>query len=569
MTGPTSRAEFFRREAGDYLKELEPLLGGAAPPLDSLIRLARGLRGAALLAGPASFARAAAALEQVAKLVRDGRLGWTEASPRLRRAIGAFQRLAAAAPSWDDRLDRDASSLAQDLQELGGGRPAPTSPTLPGNAAARNYVARESAVIAGVLERTTQRAAQEGGLTEGQLLEVRRAMQALRGLEALSDFPPLAELLDAVDSAASDLVHTPAPPDVGLGLLREAGGTIGLLARAVAGGEHTDPNLPEAERLADALFNQLGGERGVVPVDRLLTRDAPAVRLGGPEELPPADPSTLAGLGNALRQAGATLGAAPSPVTRRLRTFGLVVLLRTAPGGLGHRPAGSFLSRLLHALETRPELRESDRLVALLEQAGQALSDGAREDPLALARRLDAMTSELPATEQATAAPEPDAGPSRTGTALERSFSTYARLIREAEPILPIGALAYDEAERAVPIQSLMADPLPIVDIDTLLAADQHPVVDIRTLLAEPDQLEPAGAGEPETIIPIERLLYQPTVIPIDSLLYQGRAALERAGQIRSQLLSALRDREPDFRQLEPLVRELLDLVPLALADRA
>jgi hypothetical protein len=53
---------------------------------------------------------------------------------------------------------------------------------------------------------------------------------------------------------------------------------------------------------------------------------------------------------------------------------------------------------------------------------------------------------------------------------------------------------------------------------------------------------------------------------PVDvrSLCYSGRGALERAAEVRGEITRRLAD-SADLRAVEPLLRELLDLVPLAL----
>ena len=55
-------------------------------------------------------------------------------------------------------------------------------------------------------------------------------------------------------------------------------------------------------------------------------------------------------------------------------------------------------------------------------------------------------------------------------------------------------------------------------------------------------------------------------VVAIDDLLYRGRRALERADAVRLQLSDALK-RSNAYLDIEPLVSELIDLVPLALTD--
>ena len=569
MTGPSGRAEFFRREAGDYLRELEPLLGEGAPPLESLVRLARSLRGAAMLAGPTTFARAASELEHLIKQLREGRVGWTELAPRLRSVVGTFRRLASSAPAWDETRDLEATSLATDLRRFAGGEAA-MEPLAPGDAAARSYIARETAVVAGAVERAARAIAETGEIQQDRLGEVRRAMKSLRGVAALDDFAPLGDLLGAIDAAAADLARCATAPDGAATLLHDAAGALGSLARIVAQGGAIDPDLlpPEAARVADALFSVLAGPSAAVPVESLLADGGGAVApFGGRREgPPPADPLELAGLGDSLRQTSASLRAARSGITRRLQAFALIGALRTAPGALGHRPAGSFTARLLTTLEADPDFHQGQRLIEVLERAGYLLSAGARGDLLALGQQLDALAEELlePPAWPADTAPQPlvvpiedllaeeapvpiewlapdqpeSAGADRTG--FERSLGTYSRLIRSGASVTPLEAFLGTSAP--APTGVAASD---IVPVESLLFSDESDVVPIQALL----------------------LHDQPDVVPIEVLLYGGKRALARADEVRRELESALQVASTEFQRLEPLLRELLDLVPLAIAN--
>ena len=60
MNAPVGRREFFALEAGEYLERLALLAAGQGQPDgEDLVRYARALRGAALMAGPAGYAVAA------------------------------------------------------------------------------------------------------------------------------------------------------------------------------------------------------------------------------------------------------------------------------------------------------------------------------------------------------------------------------------------------------------------------------------------------------------------------------------------------------------------------------
>src|SRR2546430_6326182 len=81
MTGPPPPApkplgmsDFFALEAGEYLERLDGLLAASdSPNVDELVRLARALRGSALMANHHAIARTAAALQALPRAVREGR----------------------------------------------------------------------------------------------------------------------------------------------------------------------------------------------------------------------------------------------------------------------------------------------------------------------------------------------------------------------------------------------------------------------------------------------------------------------------------------------------------------
>jgi hypothetical protein len=100
---------------------------------------------------------------------------------------------------------------------------------------------------------------------------------------------------------------------------------------------------------------------------------------------------------------------------------------------------------------------------------------------------------------------------------LEAAFSTYGRLRAEAPAARP--------------------------SIDGLLSGSSPP--------ATPASSAPAPA--------------EPPPVSIETLCYRGRGALERAAEIRRDLQLRLAS-DVAMTELRPLIEELLDLVPLALA---
>jgi hypothetical protein len=159
---------------------------------------------------------------------------------------------------------------------------------------------------------------------------------------------------------------------------------------------------------------------------------------------------------------------------------------------------------------------------------------------------------------------------------------------------VPVETLAPDEND-VVPVESLAPDVREVLTAEPF-TPDETDVVSIESLLydAEPERVPRYSALErsfstyfrlmdgqtngetvetriepievetlpPETRAPVPEL----PIVPIESLLLRGRRALERADVIRGELNIVLKARR-DLSGVETLLAELLDLVPLALAD--
>ena len=72
--------DFFVLEASDYIDRLQRLVATddpQGPDSATLLKLARGLRGSAVMARLGSFADAASGLERGARLLHEGRIAWT------------------------------------------------------------------------------------------------------------------------------------------------------------------------------------------------------------------------------------------------------------------------------------------------------------------------------------------------------------------------------------------------------------------------------------------------------------------------------------------------------------
>ncbi|HYU01415.1 MAG TPA: Hpt domain-containing protein, partial [Gemmatimonadales bacterium] len=163
MTGPAQplgMSDFFALEAGEYLERLDGLLAKSDHPnADELVRLARALRGSALMANQQAIARAAAGLESLARAVREGRRPWDAQTTQLGvRAVDDLKIFVRRAGSWTEADTAKAEALGQELDQLAG-RPSAQIRAVEAlglDAGARAFVAREGAAIASALDRAAQ-----------------------------------------------------------------------------------------------------------------------------------------------------------------------------------------------------------------------------------------------------------------------------------------------------------------------------------------------------------------------------------------------------------------------------
>src|SRR5881409_2105015 len=307
---PLGMSDFFALEAGEYLERLDGMLAKAdSPSADEIVRLARALRGSALMANQPAIARAAAGLEVLARAVREGRRAWDPQTQQLAlRAVDDLKIFVRRVGSWTDADTAKAEALAVELEQVAG-RPSAQIRAVEAlglDAGARAFVAREGAAIAGALERAAQ-ALRANPRAHDPLQHVMRALQPLRGLAALTDLPPLPDLLEGIERAIAELSRSGLEPPANVAeLFQTAATAIARAARDVAERGRPDPDGPEFRRFADLLVKFIESEPDVVSVGALYYSDSgPHIVSRG---VPVARPSTLGRLelvshGEHLRQA--------------------------------------------------------------------------------------------------------------------------------------------------------------------------------------------------------------------------------------------------------------------------
>src|SRR5437764_547105 len=331
-------------EAGEYLERLDGMLAkGDSPSADEIVRLARALRGSALMASQPAIARAAAGLEVLARAVREGRRAWDPQTQQLAlRAVDDMKIFVRRAGSWTDADTAKAEALAVELEQVAG-RPSAQIRAVEAlglDAGARAFVAREGAAIAGALERAAQ-ALRANPRTHDPLQHVMRALQPLRGLAALTDLPPLPDLLEGIERAIGELSRSGLEPPANVGeLFQVAGSAIARAAREVAERGRPDPDGADFRQFAGLLVKFMESEPDAVSIGSLYYSDSgPHIVSRG---VPAARPSTLGKLelvshGEHLRQAADSLERAPSATQRELRAHTLGTTFRAlanAGGGV-------------------------------------------------------------------------------------------------------------------------------------------------------------------------------------------------------------------------------------------
>src|SRR5437899_9210500 len=166
------------------------------------------------MASQQAIARAAMGLEALARAVREARRPWDAATRQIAiRAVDDLKIFVRRATSWTEADTAKAEALGSQLEQLGG-RPSAqirAAEVLGLDAGARAFVAREGAAIASALDRAAQ-ALRTNPLAHDPLQHVLKALQPLRGLAALSDLPPLPDLLEGIERSIAELERSGLDP---------------------------------------------------------------------------------------------------------------------------------------------------------------------------------------------------------------------------------------------------------------------------------------------------------------------------------------------------------------------
>jgi hypothetical protein len=575
MSQSLGTTDFFTLEAGECLNRLEALLSrpeGVSG--EEFVRQVRLLRGAALMANLQPVAQAGAAFEALARGIRDGLRPWDAATREMAlQVVDDFRALVRRVGQWSDGDTARARRIATDLERMTGQAATPP-PTGAGSSqtGVRAFVAREGALIASALDRAS-RAMRTSTDSREALHAVLRRMQQLRGLAELSEFAPLPEILDGVELAVGELARSFAPPASAPDMVDAAAHALSRICRDVT--EHGQPtaDTSEARHFADLLRRTLGDDEDVVPIESLLLPGEPAAQgargrfaLGAVE---------LVSHGEFLSQVADRVTGAPSGTERDLRLVGLLAPLGALAAGARELtlPVSEWAllarTRILSGEAGRRSEHFADqlhRVGVLLRGAADAAAPGRDDWTLAVAALRVSPAAGAEAAERIVPIEELEA-PDPEIMALLEEIVPIEQLAPDA-PAMDFHFIKAEAIEAGVTIEA--DEPVTLVAPPTTFEA---------SLLSYSELVHEFGIGEgsleeligsrgaaPVAVAPgPPAVAVEPIVVAIEELLYRGRSALVRAAEVRAEMRTQL-ERGQHIAVLRPLLDELLDLIPLALA---
>ena len=529
MTAPTPVGflDFFILEAGDYVEQLDAqILAGASDAIDgeAFQRSARALRGSATMAKLPAFAAMAAGMERVGRALRERTLPWdAEVRGVLVASVDDCKLLLRNVRAWSEADEARARARVDELLRHAPARLATpiASPAATGH---DSYLATESANIGAGLELLATRPTDRDAA--GNVLG---RVRALRGIASVKDHANLADVLEAAEQAAHPLeLGERVLSAERIAVLNAAAALIRSVSTALRAGTAVDPGGAEIVRFAaalDAMQQRETGVERVVPIADLFYEDG-GLTIVDAAANPPTSPAErfrleVVSQGEHLRRlvhdARGVRDASHSESVVRLDARALdsleevsVVLAQPGSG------TGSL----------------SDRLVGLRAKRGGS--------PAASAVRAPAVTISAGASPLATPSPSPSLTPSGMMTPIA------GRPIISAPAEYPRPAVA-----RPTPA-GLASVPVPRSPTPAAGGAALGELLDrgIRTL-----------GTLPKTPLSTPVQLEDQAPVPIDVLLYRGRAAIERAREIRDAIQrgGGMAD--------DASLGELYDLLDLALTE--
>ena len=609
MTSPAPASgflDFFILEASEYVEQLDGLMaragatGGGAPDAEAVARNARALRGSATMAKLTPFAELATALERVARGLRDGAVTWSPAlAGTLVATIDDLKILIRSVRSWSVGDDQRAANRAAELARIAPvATPSASTASAAAGGAGGNFFAAESSNIAAGLELLATRPNDRDAA-----VNVLRRVRAMRGVAGIKDVVPLSEVMAGAELVAKPLELGQGPLDSDrIAFLRAAATLLRHAAGALRDGRPADAPSPERDAFVDALSRFESKEQDasrIVPITELFYTDAgPHVVSASPH--PPTTPaerfrlevvSQGEHLNGLVAQARRERDASSMERVRRDMRHALAAM-RSDAESFGEEEVAELIGAHFDAVKSLDYLS-----LNALEALAQALaSPGLQGERLAsqlaelkLARQVDAGIGEgfaaLPASTKAPSvapatapipANAPSPAPARAAPAPSFSSTAPTPVITpriRADASMATAAASPNAAlqpkssvnssvnsspspagspppPRSVPSGPRSRTPIGAQRVstprDTMAVLDQG--IDSLSSIASHPMSEPVDITE------------QP-LVPIDALLYRGRAAIQRAIELREAI------RRGGGNANDETMAELFDLLDLALAE--
>lgn len=534
--------DFYILEASEYVDQLDALVGAAVhTPPDStpFVTAARALRGSSTMAKLLRMAELAGSVERVGRGLRNGSVRW---EPELRSAVVAaiddMRILLRGVRGWSAAEEQRAAARVAELRRfVPDGNAAPNAPV--SSAVSPTYFAAEVEGVASALDAFVAAPADRAAFDEA-LGRVR----ALRGISALKDVPPLGDVADALEYAAKSVgAEGRAVTPQHLTLFDASARVLRRAARELRTMGRPDASASEVRRFADAaaaLQQESRDEEHVVPVAKLFFNDA-GPHVVSRAERPPTTPE--ARLRNEI--------TAPAEHLRRL-----VADVVMAASAIGRDRAVSELRAGLRAVRATLDsfgLADAGRFF------GSAAAETNLLDPVRLAS-IDAAAGVLSSGSVPVAELSSRLAELGRGHAVDRAIGMGLGPLDQAQPApMPTspadpgmapaaGSVGAPQQARHTPGRGEVAQrrrtPL------TPTGQELHQF--LQTGIAGFNELAQTPLAPPAP-------LDDATVVPIDDLLYRGRAALERAIEVRD--LIRLSGGNTD-----EALAELFDLLDLAAA---
>ena len=569
MTHPLGGEDFFILEAGEYLGRLSSLANGTGVPnAEEIVRFARALRGSAQMAAQQPIARAATALEQLLRGVRDGRLSWSpDIAAVTRRTIDDLRHLVDRVKRWSPDDAATVDRITAELEALKGGAVPPAArPPQAAETGIRAFLAREAAAIGSVLAQAAH--AVRGGVAPSEPADaVLRRMHSLQGMAALGDFPPLPDLMDGIERLCRAIAQQQIGRVEGASYLDAGAEALGRAARDVADKGRLDHEAAELLTFARRLLAPALSELPMVPIESLFPDGADGIVSRGASARGTAallSSAAVVSRGERLFQTADDLAAATAAVPRDLRLHRLLGELSGLSSGL---PPVLDIAVESFAVAARAAVARGDatlnraRFTELLREAGERLRGYTDlSEPMKLAGAFDEATRSLDHLGQTIQPPAPVLVP----PALEPPPVPIESLAPDQDlPIVPIESLLYEEPAPSAPPPGEAIGPQtaapPMQEWDIAATFTRYEVL-VRGVAESIPAVAVPVAAAPREAAPVA------DIIDITELLFRGPRALEEANRIRIQIKSAIAADHPPG-AIQPMLDELLDLVELAAAS--